>query len=175
MVSRFETCLKFVLAREGGYVDRSEDRGGPTNKGITQVVYSAYIQRRHLPIQSVRFISDDEVADIYRSDYWKPCAGDNLPIPIDLVVFDGAVNHGVRQSIKFLQRALGTDDDGIIGPVTINAAHMDVNNGYKSHLVADVIDQRQDFYQRIVERDPSQRCFLNGWSNRLKELGREVA
>lgn len=44
-MSRFDECLKFILAREGGYVDRSEDRGGPTNKGITQVVYSAYLQR----------------------------------------------------------------------------------------------------------------------------------
>ena len=31
----FQKMLKFVLAREGGYVNNPNDKGGETNKGIT--------------------------------------------------------------------------------------------------------------------------------------------
>ena len=33
----YPNMLKFILAREGGYANRKNDMGGPTNKGVTQV------------------------------------------------------------------------------------------------------------------------------------------
>lgn len=47
-MSRFDQCLKFVLEREGGYVNHPADRGGPTNKGIVQKVYDQYRTFRRL-------------------------------------------------------------------------------------------------------------------------------
>ncbi|MFC0282394.1 glycosyl hydrolase 108 family protein [Camelimonas abortus] len=71
---------------------------------------------------------------IYRQQYWEKIRGDDLPPGVDYVVFDGAVNSGVAQSAKWLQRALGVRVDGIIGNATI-AACWDV----KDHdaLIAD--------------------------------------
>lgn len=169
-MSRFSECLHFILEREGGYCDHPSDRGGATNKGITQASYDSYRISRHLPIQPVKFIAESEVSDIYQHEYWRACRCDILPTPVDLVVFDGAVNHGINQSVKFLQRALGVGDDGLIGPMTIDAAHKDANSGMTEKIVADIIDQRQCFYQRLVERDDRQSIFLNGWLNRLHEL-----
>ena len=38
----YERSLQFVLEREGGRVDDPRDRGGRTNKGVTQRVYDAH-------------------------------------------------------------------------------------------------------------------------------------
>ena len=57
--------LKFILAREGGYVNSKNDRGGPTNKGVTQVTYNSYRRSKNLPTKDVRDITQQEVEDIY--------------------------------------------------------------------------------------------------------------
>ncbi len=48
--------------------------------------------------------------------------GDELPAGIDYVLFDGAVNSGPVQSVKWLQRALGVRVDGVMGEATVAAA-----------------------------------------------------
>ncbi len=173
-MSRFDECLKFVLAKEGGYVDHKHDRGGATNKGITQAVYDGYRSSHNWPIQPVKYILPDEVSDIYRSRYWKPSACDRLLKPLDLVVFDGAVNHGPKQSIKFLQRALGADDDGVVGKQTLTAVETDTKAGMLMNVCESIIAQRSDFYDMLVKKDPTQSVFRNGRGNRLKALLEEI-
>ena len=120
--SGFARALPRVLAHEGGYVDDPFDPGGATNKGITFRVYDAYRTRNGLPTRDVRAISATEVAEIYRLQYWDAVKGDELPPGLDYVLFDGAVNSGPSQSIKWLQRALGdVAVDGQIGQATLAA------------------------------------------------------
>jgi len=171
-MSRFNECLNFVLEVEGGYCNDPSDSGGATNCGITQSVYDEYRVRTGRNRQPVVGIGADEVADIYRVRYWQSVRADQLPRAVDLVVFDAAVNHGPRQAILFLQRAVGADDDGVIGPNTIAEVQHDVRNGID---VADaVIVSRREFYKMLVARKPSQIKFLKGWMNRLDKLNAEI-
>lgn len=172
-MTRFDQCLKFILEVEGGYCNDPSDRGGATNCGITQAVYDDYRVHAGRNRQPVVGISPDEVADIYRMRYWQAVRGDQLPSLVDLVVFDAAVNHGPRQAILFLQRAVGADADGQIGPKTIAAVQQDVRQGID--VAAAIIAERRDFYAMLVERKPDQRKFLKGWNNRLDRLAKEVA
>lgn len=165
-MSRFDECLQFVLQREGGFSDHPNDKGGATNQGITQKTYDAY---RTSNRRSVEFIDDREVRDIYRASYWIPAKCGILPVPVDLVVFDSAVNHGVSRSAKLLQEAAGVVVDGSVGPVTIDA----IKEMEPVELAEDLIDLRRAFYSRIVNSNPSQKIFLNGWNNRMNAL--EVA
>lgn len=169
-MSRFDDCLRFVFAAEGGYCDVPSDHGGATNYGITQKTYDAHRRAAGLVPQAVRLCSRIEAAAIYQMDYWRPARCGLAPSPIDLVLFDAAVNSGPHQSIKFLQRALGLNDDGIIGPVTLAA--LAKCNPQTVALVA--IAQRRDFYKRLVERDATQAKFFNGWNNRLDKLKAEI-
>ena len=61
----YPQMLKFILQREGGYVNNPKDKGGETNKGITHGTYDVYRRSKGLKSQSVKNITDDEVRDIY--------------------------------------------------------------------------------------------------------------
>lgn len=117
----FPTCLAYVLESEGGFVDDPRDPGGATNKGVTQAVYDDYRKLIAKPKQSVRFITNAEVGEIYKHQYWDAVKGDLLPKGLDYVVFDYAVNSGVVRAIKNLQGVLGVVQDGMIGVRTIAA------------------------------------------------------
>lgn len=169
-MSRFTECLNHVLHAEGGYCDHSSDRGGKTQKGITQATYDEWRISQGLGRQPVIGISGDELRGIYRRRYWDVCRCDDLPKPVDYLVFDSAVNSGPRQAAKWLQRAVKAKDDGRIGTMTLKA----VSSSDPVEICESILSQRQDFYQDIVDSNPSQSVFLKGWFNRLAHI-REVA
>lgn len=169
-MNRFDYCLKFVLEREGGYSDHKNDNGGPTNHGITHKTYDQYRKNSGLHLRPVTFITSDEVTAIYRTMYWVPAKCGLLPDPLDLYVFDAAVNHGPGRAVKLLQRALGVADDGLLGPKTIGALHEEIQAGQLAELARNFLAIRQEFYDQIIDNDPSQKVFAKGWGNRLEHL-----
>lgn len=111
--------IKQLLGNEGGFVDHPKDPGGATNYGITQRV-----AREHGFQGDMRNFPISMALGIYEADYWKPIKADQLPDSLRFHVFDAAVNSGPAQAIKWLQRAAGVAEDGIVGPRTISAASM---------------------------------------------------
>lgn len=159
--SGFARALPRVLAHEGGYVNDPHDPGGATNKGITCRVYDAYRMRKGLPTRDVRDIEGSEISGIYKLQYWDAVKGDELPPGLDYVLFDGAVNSGAAQSIKWLQRALGqVAVDGQIGQATLAAI---TAHGDPSALVDAVCDRRIGFLQALKTWPR----FGKGWSARV--------
>jgi lysozyme family protein len=150
----FDTAFDKLLKHEGGFSDHAADPGGKTRYGITEVVAREVGYRgemRDLPI--------DLAKRIYKDKYWDACQADKLPSDVRYIVFDGAVNSGVGQSVKWLQRACGVLDDGVVGPQTIQAANAD---GIKSKLCA----QRLRFMTGLSTW-PN---FGRGWARRIADL-----
>lgn len=110
----FEEAFTALLGHEGGYVNDPRDPGGETNWGIS---------KRSYPNANIRTLTREEAKRLYARDFWVPSACDRLPDSIRFDVFDTAVNSGVHRSALFLQRCLGVREDGVIGPVTLAAAH----------------------------------------------------
>lgn len=121
----FDRSLPRILVYEGGRVDNPKDPGGRTNKGITQATFNAYRRKHGAPIVDVYGISDTDVADIYKTEFWDVIQGDKLPSGLNFEVFDGGVNSGNGRSVMWLQSALGLhyagQIDGQIGDKTIQA------------------------------------------------------
>jgi lysozyme family protein len=160
--SGFARALPRVLAHEGGYVNDPHDPGGATNRGITFRVYDAYRTRKGLPTRDVRAIAAAEVSEIYRLQYWDAVQGDALPPGLDYVLFDGAVNSGPAQSIKWLQRALGNVAvDGQIGQATLAAV---MAHGRPAELIDKVCDRRLAFLQALKTWPR----FGKGWRARVE-------
>jgi lysozyme family protein len=158
--------LCFTLQMEGGFVDNPLDPGGATNRGVTQSVYNTWRKTQNLQPQSVALITDQEVYQLYYTNYWLAGKCDQIPGKIGIVHFDSSVNCGVFQATKFLQRAAGVTADGIIGPATLGT----VNSANPDTLAIAYIAQRKSFYDLLVQQDPSQQVFLTGWDSRLVSL-----
>jgi lysozyme family protein len=164
----FEPILKHILKSEGGYVNHPADRGGPTNYGITQSTYDGFRLSKSLPTRDVKEIGETEVEDIYRTQYWVPSGAAQVVRDdpwLALVLFDFAVNSGVRVAVLAIQRLVGVKADGIFGRVTHRAVLGHLNN-LRPRLLA----HRYQFYADIVRRNPSQAAFILGWTRRLNEF-----
>lgn len=161
-----ETALPLVLKYEGGYVNDPDDKGGATNKGVTQKVYDLYRKSNKLELQSVRYITNKEIEDIYYNEYWVAGKCNDLPNKLAIAHFDTCVNSGLKRGAKTLQRAIGVVDDGIIGNQTLAT----VKKYSETILVNKYLDERVRFLNIIVEKNPVQGKFLNGWLNRVKNL-----
>ena len=170
MTSRFEICLTRVLKHEGGKVDDPADRGGRTNKGVTQATYDAYRRQHGKSYVDVWLMMDMECRDIYLAQYWIPVGCGALPVGLDYCVFDTAVNSGTRRSGKLLQRALSMppgEVDGIVGPGTYRHVQDLITSGEVEQLIPRFIQQRRQFLQDLIQRDPSQQRVAKGWENRI--------
>lgn len=87
-------AIPFTLLKEGGFSNNPKDPGGPTFKGVCL---------RDFPELKDKImgksLTDEEVAQlVYLPKYWIPAGCDDLPYPLDCVVFDMAVNMGNARS-----------------------------------------------------------------------------
>src|SRR5215212_3202933 len=153
--ARFDQSLPFILRWEGGFVDHPADRGGATNRGVTQRVYDAWRTRQAQPTRSVRLIDDAELLAIYESYYWVPPRCYLLSGPLVLVQFDTAVNMGPGRAVRFLQSSVRCPVDGDFGPGTeVALASCDAGETVLAYC-----DAREAFYRAIVARKPNQAVF----------------
>lgn len=179
-MSDINSFINEVLKREGGYVDHPADRGGPTNFGITQTTLSRYIGRRATR-DEVKHLSVDVAREIYEKNYFIGPRLNLLPESIQGFVFDSAVNHGPRRAVKFVQSVCNQagyspalSEDGAMGPNTKKGAQW-AEATMGDVLLPALVEERRNFYRTIVESNPSQFVFWDGWMNRLKEFDREIA
>lgn len=148
----FDQCFDKLIAHEGGYVSHEKDPGGETNFGIS---------KRSYPQVDIKNLTRDAAKAIYKTDFWDRAQCDRLPPTLAYLLFDAAVNSGIGQAIRFLQRAIGTADDGVLGPLTLAA----VQRFDAESLCARFLGQRLDFMTRLSTFD----YFGKGWSRRIAD------
>lgn len=141
----FFKALAFVGTVEGGYVNHPLDRGGATNKGITQATYDKWNRAHCLAQKDVKYISENEAQLIYYQYYWCEAGCNNYSPKFAVLCFDTAVNHGVGRVKQFLEASEYKYPDKFL-------------------------EARRSFYKRIVEKNPNQKVFLKGWMNRVDKL-----
>jgi len=106
-VGNFQDALEFVLEIEGGFSDHPEDPGGKTNMGVTeQTLEAAKHEKIVASSVTVENMTENHAKAIYKVMYWEAAGCSELPVGLDLAVFDAAVNHGPKRAVKMLQRAL---------------------------------------------------------------------
>jgi lysozyme family protein len=146
----FNTAFSILIGHEGGYVNDPADPGGETKFGISKRAY---------PDVDIANLTIEQAQAIYKKDYWDAIEADKLPDEVRFSIFDAAVNSGVTRAIKWLQQTVKVRDDGVIGPVTLNAAIY--TNPYKINGVYNGIRLR------FMTNLPTFSNFGRGWSKRI--------
>ncbi len=146
----FDQAFDILVSHEGGYVNDPRDPGGETKFGISKRAY---------PALDIAALTLADAKAIYRRDYWDRAQCDRLPPGVAFDVFDAAVNSGIGQATRWLQRAVGVADDGVAGPLTLAAvARLEpeaVQARFSGHRLA--------FMTRLSTWD----AFGRGWARRI--------
>jgi len=160
MKKNYQKCLETILHHEGGYVNHPKDPGGETNLGVTKRVYEEWGGKKDMKDLLV-----EDVAPIYKKNYWDRIKGDQLPNGLDLCVFDFGVNAGTGRSAKYLQRMIGTVADGGIGPNTLKK----LDEFIKANSLETAIERFQAKRQEYYESLSTFKTFGRGWTRRVDE------
>lgn len=121
----YDRAFDLIIKAEGGYVSPEEairkgDLGGETNFGVS---------KRQYPDLDIKNLTIEQVKVIYKRDYWDKVKGDLMKWPLNLFVFDSAVNQGVDAAIKMLQKTFEIAQDGILG----NNSMMKISSAKQFH------------------------------------------
>jgi lysozyme family protein len=165
MQANYPRCLANTLNEEGGFSNDPRDSGGPTMRGIIQREYTAYRRRKGLSDQSVRYISEAELQEIYAGNYWRPMCGDLWPKGPDQIVFDIAVNSGTGRAPAIMGAAIGSSSRD---PATLAA--LAANSNDKVGIVKRACARRSSFYRSLSNFD----AFGRGWlarNARMEAIG----
>lgn len=161
-MSVFDAFIARVLKTEGGYVNDPEDPGGETNWGITLAT-----ARANGYTGNMKDMTRDQAIAVYRSAFWQRIQGEELPRQLSYQILDAAVNHGIENAVRWMQRAAGVADDGQIGRVTLAAILM----GDVADLVLLFNAERLEFYSKLTKFDR----YGRGWVRRDAQALRYAA
>lgn len=153
----FDQAFHLLLGHEGGYSNHPSDPGGETMWGITlkSARAAGYTgSMRDMPVEFAK--------TVYRRRYWDSVRADDLPEAVRYAVFDAAVNSGISQASRWLQRAARVADDGIIGPVTLRA----VRDVAPEILLRRLLSQRLQFMTDLSTWP----TFGRGWARRIAAI-----
>ena len=160
MKENFNEALKAILKHEGGFVNHKLDPGGMTNLGVTKKVWEAWVGKA-VGEKEMRALTPATVAPLYKKQYWDAVKGDELPAGLDYLMFDFAINAGPGRAIKTMQKAIGTNPDGAIGPKTMAA----LKAADPTDLIAKFSVEKELFYKAL----PTFATFGKGWLRRVDE------
>jgi len=134
--SEFKKAVEFVFKWEGGYSNDPNDPGGETKFGIS---------KRSYPELDISKLTLEQAKKIYYENYWLKSGCQNMEYPLNLVVFDTAVNMGRRRAEKIYDEAFGS--------------------GWRGYLLL-----RLYTYSRFKLA----KIYFRGWSNRVLDLYKTI-
>jgi lysozyme family protein len=184
----YDSSKKFIRKWEGG-VYRPTGKGDYdphlTKWGVRQDTYVGYFGEG----RSVLDITEEQWDKIFTAGFWKKSGAHLWPEPLDLVMADFAFNSGPKQALRYLQRAVGAAQDGVLGPETTRKTLDAIKTKGAKAVAIMVQGQRIRFLKFLYERSRAklaeweklpeaergpkpQLAPISGWTSRVNDLGR---
>lgn len=138
----FNQFFKGLQNLEGGYANHPNDRGGETFAGVSSKYFPKQVQQ----LKRMSAAGQDTtpfLKDFYKREFWDKSGAENVPAEVRIAYADTAVNSGIDKAKEILQQSQNRDD---------------------------FLNKRQGFIDNIVQNDPTQGAFKDGWQNRIDSL-----
>jgi lysozyme family protein len=162
---------------EGGLANFKEDHGGVTKYGISLT----FLKNQGVDINhdgkvdgiDIISLTKDEAAALFITYFGEPSnAGKFKSQKMCDKLFDMAINMGVHQAVVIFQRALislgcALTEDGANGGMTQAAVNSMTDAGNEKSLLLRVREFQRAFYVHIIQNNPTQVAFYQGWMNRV--------
>lgn len=160
----YDEAFARVIGHEGKFQNDPQDRGNWTTGVIGQgeLKGTKYgISAMSYPHLDIRNLTLAQAKAIYHKDFWLRVQGDVLHNALVYQLFDAAINHGIGNAIRMLQRAVDVADDGKVGRITLGAIHTRGTDDVLKLFNA----QRIRFFTRLSTFDR----YGRGWMNRVAQ------
>lgn len=164
MQTNYPVCYKAVRAYEGGNDDDPQDPGGRTSRGIIQREWTEFRKTHPGRPADVWKASEEDIATIYKGDYWDRQRLDEVAAGLDETQFDYGVNSGVGRSSKVLRRCLHMADNA--PSADVRARLSELNNDQIKTLIVAINDERLAFLKSLK----TWKRFGGGWGRRVASV-----
>ena len=177
-MAEFKILVPFLLKAEGGLSRDKTDtaskfpnplkyngvNGWHTNKGITyQTWINTFGRSKNAEFYTM---SAEDWAKITKPKFWDKWKADQIKSQkIANILVDYVFNSG-SHGIKNVQKLIGVNPDGIVGPKTLEA----VNKQPEAEFLTRLYNERFRFYDAIIRNNPTQIKYKKGWYNRIEDL-----
>lgn len=172
----FKDAINLILKHEGGYANNPHDKGGATKYGISLRYLQSLGSRGDLNNDNVVDVDDIKILDVnkaislYKSGFWDKYGYNRINNAVLAErILDISINMGPKTAHKLVQKAVNLGritntikQDGILGAKTINA----INGSDTNRLLLRINALAISRYLDIVEKDPTQKVFIDGWLKR---------
>jgi len=135
MKENFDIAFEFTIGAEGIYSNDPTDSGGETKYGVS---------KRSHPNIDIKNLTLHDAKMIAYQEYWDVAGCNELPYPVDIMMFDFAYNAGVNTAKKKWQESSNDKWEFLLERIT--------------------------YYIRVVKANPIQRKFFYGWITRVIDL-----
>jgi lysozyme family protein len=162
MDDRFEDFIERILSHEGNYSDDPKDPGNWTSGivGIGELKGTKFgIAANSFPHLSIKDLTRSQAIMIYKDAFWLRARCILMPPMVGFQLLDGAVNSGIPQAIRWMQRAVGVADDGKIGEITVAA----ITAADPNDVAFKFLSYRLDYMTRLKNWPEAGR----GWARRI--------
>ncbi len=171
-MAKLEKLIPLIEKWEGGYVNDPDDKGGPTNMGVTLKTWQKCGYDKNgdgvIDKQDLRLVTRDEMIQvILKPHYWDVWQADKIRNQsVANLLVDWLWCSGPR-TIVIIQHLLDLKTDGIVGKKTLRAINS-YPNQEKLHL--QIKTARIYFIDKLCEIEAKNNKFKRGWKNRISDF-----
>lgn len=180
-MAEFAPCFEKVINLEGGYRlhEVPGDRGGMTYAGIARNMWPGWPGWVKIDACQVDAELTGMVQSFYRKNFWDRIRGDDIPFQgVAFMLYDFAVNAGVKASVRIAQRIIEATPDGILGDKTFSKLNAYIEDEKDECIFVATFSLLKVFrYKDICLNDKRRKNdkmasnlkFLCGWVNRVQK------